>query len=289
MFSRILRMIFGGRENAEPNPQEIENLLDSLEPWIEKHRRNCWRPVVRNGGDCASSESQFGGIPWLPSGESWPKCGACEREMHHFLQLNLAMLPEGFKDYLGDGLLQMFYCTMSDCERDEWEPFNSGHLIRVSQFDSQSQSEPLSLQHDPFPTKRIIGWDPIADHPDSQDYELYGLRYSFKKYSTDTIQVECDEPQLRFSSVTLRDQTGKQIDFADSIGACHMRDKLGGWPHWVQASEWPECPHCQQRMEFLFQVDSKDNIPFMFGDLGTGHITYCRIHPGVFAFEWACG
>lgn len=38
----------------------------------------------------------------------------------------------------------------------------------------------------------------------------------------------------------------------------------------------------------LFQIDSEDNIPYMFGDTGCGHITYCEKHPRVLAFGWAC-
>ncbi|MDJ0556950.1 MAG: hypothetical protein QNJ68_21390 [Microcoleaceae cyanobacterium MO_207.B10] len=41
-------------------------------------------------------------------------------------------------------------------------------------------------------------------------------------------------------------------------------------------------------MQLVFQVDSNDNLPFMFGDVGCGHITQCKDHKNIVAFAWAC-
>jgi hypothetical protein len=41
-------------------------------------------------------------------------------------------------------------------------------------------------------------------------------------------------------------------------------------------------------MHLLFQIDSEDNLPYMFGDAGCGHITQCPKHPHRLAFGWAC-
>jgi hypothetical protein len=42
-------------------------------------------------------------------------------------------------------------------------------------------------------------------------------------------------------------------------------------------------------MCLVLQLDSQGNVPLMFGDVGCGHVTHCPEHPGVLAFEWACG
>ena len=65
-------------------------------------------------------------------------------------------------------------------------------------------------------------------------------------------------------------------------------DKLAGWPYWVQDVEYPDCPKCGERMRLVFQIDSGDNLPFDFGDVGCGHVTQCTEHKGVLAFGWAC-
>lgn len=65
-------------------------------------------------------------------------------------------------------------------------------------------------------------------------------------------------------------------------------EKLLGWPCWVQGPEYPSCPECGERMEMLFQIDSEQNVPWMFGDMGIAHITQCPRHRGQLAFGWAC-
>jgi hypothetical protein len=40
-------------------------------------------------------------------------------------------------------------------------------------------------------------------------------------------------------------------------------------------------------MQLVFQ-HTGDSIPFMFGDMGIGHITQCPEHKEVVAFGWAC-
>lgn len=64
-------------------------------------------------------------------------------------------------------------------------------------------------------------------------------------------------------------------------------DKLWGWPNWVQDVSYPKCPRCAGRMEFIFQLDSNDNVPFMWGDMGRGHITQCPQHKDIVTFAWA--
>jgi hypothetical protein len=40
-------------------------------------------------------------------------------------------------------------------------------------------------------------------------------------------------------------------------------------------------------MRYVFQYTG-DELPFMLGDSGIGHITQCPDHPEVVAFAWAC-
>ena len=65
-------------------------------------------------------------------------------------------------------------------------------------------------------------------------------------------------------------------------------DKLGGWPYWVQGPELPQCPECSETMALVFQLDSEDNVPHMFGDAGIGHILQCPDHPEQLSWGWAC-
>ncbi len=38
----------------------------------------------------------------------------------------------------------------------------------------------------------------------------------------------------------------------------------------------------------LFQMNSEQTLPWMFGDVGIGHVTQCPTHPTEVAFGWAC-
>jgi uncharacterized protein YwqG len=77
-------------------------------------------------------------------------------------------------------------------------------------------------------------------------------------------------------------------EIAEIICRCAGGDKLGGWPGWIQWPEYPNCRVCEQRMDYVFQIDSQDNLPWMWGDSGCGHIFQCSVHKDVVAFCWAC-
>lgn len=67
---------------------------------------------------------------------------------------------------------------------------------------------------------------------------------------------------------------------SDNIGG---RTKLGGDPTWIQEDSTPSCPECQQKMSFVGQIDSIDNLlenktiieDYMFGDMGMIYIFFC--------------
>jgi hypothetical protein len=41
-------------------------------------------------------------------------------------------------------------------------------------------------------------------------------------------------------------------------------------------------------MTLLFQLDSGDNLPHNFGDMGIGHLTQSRSNEEELGFGWAC-
>jgi uncharacterized protein YwqG len=42
-------------------------------------------------------------------------------------------------------------------------------------------------------------------------------------------------------------------------------------------------------MSLVFQIDSNDNLDYMFGDVGCSHVTQCKNHPHQLTIAWACG
>lgn len=65
-------------------------------------------------------------------------------------------------------------------------------------------------------------------------------------------------------------------------------DKLGGWPRWLNGSDYAPCPVCNEPMQMVFQIDQKCNLPFEFGDAGIGHILQCASHKDQLTFTWNC-
>lgn len=234
-------------------------------------KRKTWKPIVIEG-DKSPTASKFSGEPYLESGGEWPLCGNCKRPMQLFVQLNLEELPPEFSSESGlaEGLLQMFYCVGRDptCayECEAYKPFSKCSLVRIVKSpggDADSGTKPAvdnALLKDFFLAKTITGWEEQEDYPMYSEIKAHGIHFN------------AEEEKLYQS-----------IDFPV------QGEKLGGWPYWIQDIEYPCCPVCRKKMGFLFQVDSRDNLPYEFGDSGCGHIFRCEEHRDTLAFSWECG
>jgi hypothetical protein len=207
------------------------------------------RPAWRPICAEGSGAAQLGGLALLGADEEWPSCRGCQAPMRLFLQIDLAALPPAFAAR-GSGILQLFYCSTDDGRCETWAPFSGTHLVRLLGGEMGRASHPPSVT--PFPARHVSFWEEIVDYPSAEEPDDAGA--------------------------------GAHDDHLPAFG-----DKLGGWPAWVQGAEYPSCPTCGTRMELVFQIDSENNIPHMFGDMGCGHITQCPEHPEVLAFGWACG
>ena len=238
-------------------------MAENIPPAIAPFKRTAWKPIVEDG-DGAPYASKFSGLPWLTASEDWPPCGNCGKPAQLFIQLNLDLLPEPLRNEFGRGLLQMFYCTSADpaCDVDceGWSPFSRCVTARVVQPQGDPRVVEASSLVNAFPPKLITGWQELDDYPTWAEGE--GL------------------------AVELEDSEWKALN---GQGFARDGDKLAGWPAWQQGVEYPACPICSEEMRLVFQLDSEDNLPFMFGDVGCGHITQCKTHKDQVAFGWACG
>ncbi len=255
----FLSRLFGESHlSATPDAASDDTALGKkLAPW----RRSAWIPNTREG-DCAVTDSKFSGIAFIPDGDTWPRCGNCEQPMQLFLQLNARDVPGEAKSLLTHGILQLFYCTNSDpqcdVECEAFFPFSKAHLARVIE-EGPHRNVSSSPVRDAFPARAIVGWSAVVDVPNWEEAESLGA-------------------ELADGEADLLSDSGMPVD----------GEKLGGWPLWVQGIEYPNCPKCDERMTFLFQIDSDRNIPFLLGDAGVGHVTRCKTHPEVLTFAWAC-
>lgn len=286
-------------------------ILAALEPWLEQHRRDAWRPVTepRDGPLVAS---KFGGAPWLAADERWPTCGGCGKPLQLFLQLNLDTLPPSIGGAFGSGLLQLFYCVRpvdftrggrmptpeeyraetlrfgnDDCNAaifGGFDPAGGGKLVRVVHPRGSSASNPAPSTGTFFDAQTIVGWDRIDDWPHQEESEKLGLAFEYD-FAARTVSVSWAQGAYQSAPLPYEELEGED---GQLLLGPQSRDKLAGWPAWVQGVEYPACRVCGETMRLVFQIDSDDHVPFVFGDVGTGHITQCPHHPDVVAFGWAC-
>lgn len=243
----------------QSNDLKLEQIRQKLSPV----KRSAWIPIVQEG-DGISTASKFAGKPWLSAEEQWPICPNCHKKLQFLLQLNLDKLPDKLQGKFGNGLLQFFYCINfeSECAYEAWEPFAKTYLLRIVQPDNNTPNLEISVPEDSFPAKLIVGWEEIDDYPNlgDEDPEL-----------TQGITIENEERDLFYENLI-------------SSG-----DKLAGWPQWIQYYQYPNCPTCNQPMnQFVFEIDSEDNIPYMWGDVGIGYMIQCSTHKEQLAFLWQC-
>jgi hypothetical protein len=211
-----------------------------------------------------------------------------------FLQLDLASLPESCP-FRGHGLLQLFYCVSDlppsvpcECDLQAWQPLSPGKLARAIEPGAGDFAEPtLPIGSTPFPSRIIVGWERFDDYPSAAEHERFGIEYDydFSQPGQTFTSVDWREGGVHFER--LREPKGG-TGVAELISNAADRDKLAGWPMWVQGVEYPDCPRCGEPMTYIFQIDSNDHLPYMFGDVGCGHLTRCERHPDVLGFGWAC-
>lgn len=269
-----------------------DDVLRILGPWVAAQRRAAWKATVRPG-EPEDSLSKFCGALALEDGQAPPTCGHCGRALQLFVQLDLGQLPGELAGRFGTGVVQLLYCARAgyegppddqpDCWGEgSWEPFNTtSSLVRVVPTELFARATASSGPHPHFPARTIVGWERFEDLPHYEDHAEAGLVATYD-FTARTVTLRCEAVGL---DVTLGIDDLEVDDITDPATG----DKLAGWPFWDQANEMPSCPRCGKRMQLLFQVDSNDNVPYMFGDLGVGHITQCADHHDVVAFGWACG
>ena len=182
--------------------------------------------------------------------------------MQLFLQLNLNELPVKKEN----GLVQLFYCTTAEphCESASEAFFPFSESVECRRIEIAGNSATITpVIEEIFEESVIRGWEAKDDYPHYEEYELLGI-----------------ELELADEVLELMEER--------EIGIPLQKDKLFGWPYWVQSVEYPSDRHTNKQMELLFQLDSEDNLPYMFGDAGVGHLTQSPDNKNELAFGWAC-
>lgn len=226
-----------------------------------------------------STGTKFGGAPFLSQKFKWPKCNECGKHMDFLFQLNGGDLPEDLRgEHVEEGqLFQFFVCDVDTYEDSTSDKRTScARLISLSDAgepltisttnttaanitaDDNKDNAALSALIAASKERRLVGWTRKADVPDWNDRVRYGLPDSLSYEDTEDLHP---------------------VD----------KDKLSGFPVWVQDSEYLVCLKCDQEMEHFFQVVSEDSFDYMFGDCGVMIILQCPKHRDQLRVSFQCG
>ncbi len=250
----------GSNLNEEQFQIEREAKLKKFEDLIQSYKRKAYIPQTQKSERAFSAASKIGGYPYLRNENDWPVCPNCNINQQLFLQLDLSELP----DKNDSGLVQLFYCTSEkphcEVELEAYYPYSGAVTCRRIELTGPSSQITPNLP-EVFGEKRIISWTACDDYPSMEEYDDLG------------IEIDDDIYDLVADG-----------EYAATI----VRDKLFGWPYWVQGVEYPKDRSTGRQMELLFQFDSEDSLPFMFGDCGVGHLTQSPDNKDELAFGWAC-
>lgn len=263
----FLKKLFGIKtddlnEKNEGKPQKValEEEFQKAMASLSRFKRTAYLPQVQPNPNTYSTASKIGGFPYLRHETDWPVCPNCNKHMQLFLQLNLDDLPERKED----GLVQLFYCTTGEplCESDLEAFFPFSKAVDCRRIEITGAPCPVKPIMDEFFGEKIItNWLPVDDYPHGEEYENLG--------------IDLDEDM-------------RELMEERQIGITVDKDKLFGWPYWIQSVEYPHDRKTGIQMELLFQFDSENNLPFMFGDSGIGHLTESPDNKDELAFGWAC-
>ena len=226
---------------------------------LKKSKRIAFIPQTEEKQAAYTTESKFGGLPYLNKESDWCICSGCNRPMSLFVQLNLEETPIKYAN--NKGLLQVFYCTTLTCNlaNENYVPFNAGVVVRRLEVNTE-QCAILTQLPDGlmiFPENRINKWSKVEDYPHPESY-----------HTLDIIWNETTNDILE--------------DFEPAIEG----DKIGGYPAFVQGHQIVFDPEDNTPYTFLMQIDSQDNLPFMFGDMGRAYVCYHPQKPDKLALFW---
>jgi hypothetical protein len=288
----------GGMSDEHQQLERVKAKLRGLE-------RPAWRPMMQPG-EGAITASKTSGRAWLKPDETWPLCPNCQSPLRLVLQLNLQDLPGELQDSFGTGLLQLFCCEsdfqirtgtftstprgssvsieisaywdeageliressslpeeieeprveeiMRSCHLCACTPFSSSQVARIVQPQGLPANCPMPIMETFFPEKLVTGWEHFSEYPTPEEASACG------------VALDRDETAV-LHEAGLWPKTG---------------DKLGGWPCWAQALDYPSCPTCKQPMNrLLFQLEQqgRENFPYPHQGLGVGYLVQCSAHP----------
>jgi hypothetical protein len=195
--------------------------------------------------------------------------------MRFLFQLNLDLLPKELGDRFGTGLLQVFHCNEDRCPAPKAPNYNPGHVVRIIQ--PNGPPIPSDQRENLRDALRITSWRRSIELPHFMEGRKIGIEpILFPDRDRNVDFVRCEPLDIEFGV------TSKNFLY---FLMPSQKDKLAGWPYWVQDAIYPKCRRCKSQMQFLFQLGNHDHPRSNNGHTGVSIITQCPRHKDVVAFS----
>lgn len=241
------------------NKEKLDVLLTSL---VKKAIK--LEPKADKAASLASCESKFGGLPYAETGDAWPSCPACKKELTFVSQL---------RDESEQQLFVFYYCNecfpwgLGDEEKGQW-------LVRLYKEPSTEKMVEINRGCDdefaPTPCKVISSSVDVLP-----DWE-----------SIDSVSGDVGDLCCKLDDDSPWEEYERSVEEAGCLN--DYATLLGGYPRFVQGAAGFKCPQCNTEMVFYAQIDSEDEASVMWGDVGVVYFFRCPQHKAEFQLELQC-
>lgn len=240
---------------------ELRSAVRSAKAKLKALRRPAWFPKTSKNR-AEPYTSHFGGTPVHGEAEAWPVCAICSRPLLFFLELDSQEFPETAPSPFGDCVLQVFFCDGNDGQHLDhpstmWHAGGPRQWVRIVPRSQETKAWTVPEGLRPLPCRWLTGWRNKQEWPMPSEGCLPILE------PIETAALE-------------------------EFGLPSEKDKLGGWPFWVQFPEDHKCPTCSTKLQPFFQIGSHDNLAFMFGDAGVATLWSCSHCKNWAGISWSC-
>ena len=254
--SNFLKRIFGSNDEAAPSPAARQPKpgdpptpaeWDEARQTLEAHRRQASYAAL--GGfrppDPASGVTcWWGGNLLARPDEPAPVCSATGNPLAPVLQLHLSDLPHVPECLKNLALLTLWL----DLKEFEWDQKVNGAGFLIRTYSSLEGLAPASVHVDQAQTLPVF---PIAWSENQSGGEVP----SWEDFADNVPQ------RVAWSS-----DSGWFFDNAGTEDNYKAAVKVGGWPQWIQGSQWPD------GTDFTFQINSTEKGKLGFGDAGSVYV-----------------
>lgn len=231
---------------------ESQAALDALCSQIPRTSGTAWVPMLDTSevSGWRATGSFFGGNQVLMRTAIWPVCIACKSALTLVCQIDRASLLHPLE---GSGLVQVFACTacakiLPQRNLNAAKPSNSAVFATfadLSEKDADYQLRASPKTATSFPLRRIVKWLPRKDFAHPEEVGKILTKFQWQVLA---------EAQVR-------------------------SDKAGGFACWLDGRDEKCCKVCKQPLRLLVQIDSGDNVPFIWGNDGCIAVFECADHP----------